>query len=73
MVRGVSRRLSRRRRRLENFNFFLSVGGGGWKIFVLGGGGWKFFGCRRQRPKFFTDLSKTFLNFEKFSHKKSKE
>ncbi len=65
--------LGNRRRRLENFNFFLSVGGGGWKLFVVGGGGWKFFGSRRQRLKFFTDLLKTILNFEKFSHKKSKE
>jgi hypothetical protein len=31
-IRGVSRCLSRRRR-LENFNFFLSVGGGGRKFF----------------------------------------
>jgi hypothetical protein len=95
--RGVSRHLSRRRRRLKifnffrpsaaaakklldnrrrrlgNFNFFLSVGGGGWKLFVLGGGGWKFFGSQCQRLKFFKDLLKKFLSFEKFSHKKSKE
>jgi hypothetical protein len=51
----VSRRLYRRRRRrllkkllgnqrwrLENFNFFLSVDGGGWKLFVLGVSGGNF-------------------------------
>jgi hypothetical protein len=31
MDRGINRCFDRRRRRLENFNFFLSLGGGGWK------------------------------------------
>jgi hypothetical protein len=78
--RGVSRRLSRRRRRLKIFNFFRPSAaaakkllGNRWRrleTFGLGGSGWKFFGSQRQRLKFFKDLLKKFLSFEKFSHKK---
>jgi hypothetical protein len=52
--------LGNRRRRLRNFNFFLSVGGGGWKRF----------GSRRRRLKIFQNFLKKFLPFEKFLHKK---
>ncbi len=52
--------LGNRQRRLGNFNFFLSVGGGGWKIF----------GSRRRRLKIFHKFLKKFPPFEKFLHKK---
>jgi hypothetical protein len=60
----------------ENFQFFSSLGNDGWEIltfFLSVGVGWKFFGSRHQRLKFFEDLLKKFLSFQKFSHKKSKE
>jgi hypothetical protein len=55
--------LGNRRRRLGNFNFSLSVGGGGWKLF----------GSRRRRLKIFQNFLKKFLPFEKFLHRKRKK
>ncbi len=59
---AVAKKLLGNRRRLENFNFFLSVGGGGWKIF----------GSRRRRLQIFENILKKFLRFEKFCIKKGK-
>jgi hypothetical protein len=66
VVRGVSRRFSRRRR-LKIFNFFRSsaaavknlLGNRRWRLgnfnffLSVGGGGWRFFGFQRRRLNFF--------------------
>jgi hypothetical protein len=72
-IRGVSRRLSRRRRRLKIFNFLRPSAAAAKKLLGNGRRRLETFCSRRQRLKFFTDLLKIFLNFEKFSHIKSKE
>ncbi len=86
IYRGVSRRLSRRRR-LEIFNFFRPSAAAAKKLLdnrrrrlrdfnfflFVGGGGWKLFGSRRRRLKSFQKFLKKFLRFEKFLHKKKGE
>jgi hypothetical protein len=85
MARGVSRRLSRRRR-LKIFNFFRSSAAaaknllgnrrrrlGNFNFFLsVGGGGWRFFGSQRRRLKFFQDFLKNFVVSRNFRIKKAK-